>query len=58
MSGLDLERQNWAAVAKQHGWYSEPFYVMAWVNDTGEIIDSVSYIGIDRDYVLSAEETD
>ena len=55
---LDLEpyRQLWAEVAISHDWYSEPFYIQAWVTPEGKVIDTVSFTGLDSDMVIVIEE--
>lgn len=49
---IDEHREFWAEVAKKNNWYVEPFYVQIWVDKSGDVIDSVSYIGLDRDIVI------
>lgn len=55
---LDIEEQRevWALIARENGWYTEPFYVQVWVDKQGNVLDSVSWRGIDRDYVVPPEE--
>jgi hypothetical protein len=56
---LDLEphRARWAAVAKQHGWYTEPFFVQVFVDpDSKNIYDSVSFIGMTEDNIVFESE--
>ncbi len=57
-SSLTIEqcRQFWAKVAKENGWYKEPFFVQVWVDDDGNITDSVSHRGLNQDYVLNEED--
>jgi hypothetical protein len=57
-SSLTIEqcRQFWAKVAKENGWYKEPFFVQVWVDDNGDITDSVSHRGLNQDYVLNEED--
>lgn len=58
MSAADMtieeHRKFWAKVAKENGWYKEPFYVQVWVDENGTITDSVSHRGMTDDIV--AEE--
>lgn len=54
MTQIELKRQFWAGIAKENGWYSEPFYVQVWLNREGEIVDSVSFAGLDRDIIERA----
>lgn len=42
-------REIWAKVAKENGWYSEPFYIQTFVNVKGEIMDAVSFGGLTED---------
>lgn len=52
---IDIEehREKWATVAKEHGWYSEPFYIQVWVDpDTLEITDSVATRQLDSDIIV------
>ena len=42
----------WADVAKENNWYSEPFYVQIWIDENGDISDSVSCIGLTEDIVI------
>lgn len=51
---IEDHRQWWAKIAEENGWYSQPFFVQVWVDDEGEITDSVSYKGLNRDFVLEA----
>jgi hypothetical protein len=48
---IDTHREYWAEIAHSNGWYTDPFFVHVWVNDNGEIVDSVSYRGLNRDIV-------
>lgn len=54
MSSIELKRQFWAEIAKNNRWYNEPFHVQVWVNGEGEIIDSLSFRGLDRDIIERA----
>lgn len=49
---IEKHRAFWANVAKKNNWYIEPFYVQVWTDEFGNVIDSVSYIGLDRDIVI------
>jgi hypothetical protein len=51
---LEAARAFWAAIAKTHGWYKEPFYVQVWVGRDGEVEDSVSTARLGQDWVLPA----
>ena len=54
MSSIESKREFWAGIAKENGWYSEPFHVQVWVNGEGEIVDSVSFRGLERDIIERA----
>ncbi len=58
-SSMTIEqcRQFWANIAKENGWYKEPFYVQVWVDSKGDIIDSVSHRDLLRDYILNEDDT-
>ena len=49
MEGMERERADWARIAKQNGWYSEPFYVHVRAYRNGTIESSVSNRCLTRD---------
>lgn len=51
MIDIEESRQFWAKIAKENGWYKEPFYVQVFVNSKKEIIDSVSHTGLTKDII-------
>jgi len=53
-NALEYHRNKWIAVARNNNWYQEPFYIQVWVHN-GEIVDSVSVRGLDKDYVIDAD---
>lgn len=57
-SSLTIEqcRQFWAKIAKDNGWYKEPFFVQVWLNADGNVTDSVSHQGLTQDHVLNEED--
>ena len=56
---VEKAREFWAKVAKDNGWYQEPFYVQVWVNPTtGVVMDSVSSRGMTEDVIVDWEEWD
>jgi len=55
---LEKTREFWSKIAKQHGWYKEPFYVQAWINEDGSLDDAVSFQDLDQDIILPAREID
>lgn len=52
---IEKSRRNWSEVAKKNNWYKEPFYIQIWVDKDGNITDSVSVIGLKRDYIIDSE---
>lgn len=52
---IETHRAKWARVARANGWYSEPFYIQVWVNESGEITDSVSFSGLALDLIVPTE---
>ena len=57
-SSLTIEqcRQFWAKIAKENGWYKEPFFVQVWLDADGNVTDSVSHQGLTQDHVLNEED--
>lgn len=53
---IEHNRELWAATAKDHGWYTEPFYVQIWVNGYGNVADSVAFRGMTSDIILPADD--
>ena len=58
MKNIEEHRAIWAEIAKKNGWYTEPFHVQVFQNETGEIWDSVSYQGMTQDYIYTGEGFD
>lgn len=54
MKTIEECRKFWAKIAKENGWYKKPFFVLVWKKQ-GEIIDSVSYRGLDKDIILNRD---
>jgi hypothetical protein len=52
METMEDHRQFWVEVAKSNGWYEDPFYVVVWDSPDGQIVDSVSYVGLACDMRL------
>ncbi len=52
---IETARTFWANIAKQNGWYTEPFYVQVWLDKDGNVADSVSYQGMNEDIVITHE---
>tara|TARA_R100001530_G_C4215025_1_gene128451 strand:- start:235 stop:492 length:258 start_codon:yes stop_codon:yes gene_type:complete len=55
---LEDAREIWTKIAKHAGWYKEPFYVQAWINEDGSLDDAVSFKGLDQDIILPARQID
>ncbi len=51
MNSIEQKRELWAEIAKANGWHSEPFFVQVWIDKEGQIVDSVSFAGLDRDII-------
>lgn len=49
-------RETWEEIAKENGWYSEPFGLQFFVNSEGKIIDAVSFRGLQKDIVTFTED--
>lgn len=52
---IEEHRKWWAKVAKEHGWYTRPFFIQVWVDRDGEVADSVAYKGLTQDWILDNE---
>lgn len=50
---VEEARSFWSKVAKDNGWYVEPFYVQVWIDKDGKVLDSVSHRDMTRDYIIS-----
>ena len=50
---IEEHRKWWAEVAKENGWYTQPFFIQVWIDKDGEIEDSVSYKDMKRDYIIN-----
>lgn len=57
---IESSRQSWAEIAKRFDWYFEPFYIQVWINEFGEVIDTVGHKGMSdsRGDVLILNEFD
>jgi len=49
---IEKHREFWADVAKKNNWHTEPFYIQVWIDENGDISDSVSYISLTEDIVI------
>ena len=52
---IESSREFWAKVAKENGWYKEPFYVQVWLNKDGSLNDSVSFANLTQDIIIKGE---
>lgn len=57
MKTIEAHRRYWARIAKQHGWYVQPFCIIAWIDEYGAVTDSVSYKRLDHDIVVFDTES-
>ena len=55
---LEEARESWSKIAKEHGWYKEPFYVQAWIHNDGSLDDCVSFQSLTQDIMLPARIED
>ena len=53
-SMIETHRRVWERVAKEHNWYTEPFYIQMWVKIDGTIDDSIGTRSLTKDCVISA----
>ena len=60
VSKQDIEkaRKFWAGIAKENGWYQEPFYVIVYVNQKNIVVDSLSNKTLLGDKVIHINEED
>jgi hypothetical protein len=49
---IETHRELWATIAKKNNWYTEPFFVQLWVNDSGDVLDSVAHGGMTHDVIV------
>ena len=52
---IEEHRKWWAELAKENGWYKQPFFIQVWVDRHGEVTDSVTYDSLTQDFVLETE---
>jgi hypothetical protein len=53
---IEHHRKGWGEIAKKNGWYTEPFHIQVWVNSRGEITNSLSFVGLNKDFVLHEDD--
>ena len=49
---IEKHRKFWAKIAYANGWYAEPFYVQVWIDEDGNVTDSLSHISLTKDIVI------
>ncbi|MFZ1250629.1 MAG: hypothetical protein WAR37_04265 [Candidatus Microsaccharimonas sp.] len=57
---IEDSRESWAEIAKKFGWYFEPLYIQVWIDEFGEVVDTVGHKGMQdsRGDILIADELD
>lgn len=57
---IEDSRERWAEIAKKFDWYFEPFYIQVWIDELGEVVDTVGHKGMadSRGDILIADEYD
>ncbi|HRF28681.1 MAG TPA: hypothetical protein PL051_03535 [Candidatus Saccharibacteria bacterium] len=57
---IEDSRESWAEVARKFGWYFEPFYIQVWIDEFGEVVDTVGHKGMrdSRGDILISDELD
>lgn len=53
---IEYNRELWVAIARDPGWYTEPFYVQVWINKYGNVSDSVAFRSMTEDIILPADD--
>lgn len=43
---IESSRESWAEIAKKFGWYFEPFHIQVWLDEFGEVVDTVGHKGM------------
>ncbi len=52
---IEAHRSFWANIARENGWYTQPFFVQVWVDMDGVITDSVGTTALTEDVVIEVE---
>jgi hypothetical protein len=52
---IEVHRSFWANIARENGWYTQPFFVQVWVDMDGTITDSVATTALSEDIVIEVE---
>jgi hypothetical protein len=52
---IEAHRAFWANIARENGWYEEPFYVQVWRDFDGVITDSVSVRSLTQDWDIQTK---
>ncbi len=51
---IEKARGKWAKVAKEYGWYTDPFYIQVWIQN-GKVADAVAFKGMTKDIIIKDE---
>ena len=54
---IETHRAMWAGIAKENGWYAEPFHIQVWQDEAGNITDSVASRGLAHDVIIQQKGT-
>jgi hypothetical protein len=52
METIEECREFWVKLAKENGWYYEPFFIQVMKNEDGKIIDSVAHRDMSEDIIM------
>ena len=53
---IENHREKWKKTAKKHKWYKKPFYITVWIDEDNNILDSLSTVSHDKDYLVYTTE--
>jgi hypothetical protein len=43
---IEASREGWAQIAKKFDWHFEPSYIQVWMNEFGDVVDTVGHKGM------------
>lgn len=53
LAKIEVHREAWIKVAKDCGWFKEPFFLQIWLNKAGDDVeDTVSFDGLSKDIII------
>ena len=55
---IEKHRLKWSKLAKENGWFKEPFFIKVWIDENNNILDSVSFIGMEEDIIIKTTKDD